>query len=188
MESFPLNEARFVDLLRKLVALGPRLQNAPDAGLVPEERLAADVVREALAPAVASGFVQIEALAAPGHEARPSLVLTVNGTGRGSVGFVGAHFDVVPADRVAEGWTRDLLPLLQPGPAGQRAAEGAIAAAGDGLICHTPRLDLLAGRYRLTLDLAAIKQKGKAKKAAPTQQTIEVPLANIEKANLIPEI
>ena len=55
----------------------------------------------------------------------------------------------------AEGWTHDLLPLLQSGPAGQRAAEGAIAAAGDGLICHTPRLDLLAGRYRLTLDLAA---------------------------------
>ncbi len=38
----------------------------------------------------------------------------------------------------------------------------------------------------VTLDLAAIKQKGKAKKAAA--QTVEIPLANIEKANLIPEI
>lgn len=39
----------------------------------------------------------------------------------------------------------------------------------------------------LTLDLAAIKQKGKTKKAN-TQQVVQVPLANVEKANLIPEI
>ena len=39
----------------------------------------------------------------------------------------------------------------------------------------------------LTLDLAAVKQKGKARKGA-AQQTVEVPLANVEKANLIPEI
>ncbi|MDQ2834799.1 MAG: ribosome maturation factor RimP [Acidobacteriota bacterium] len=39
----------------------------------------------------------------------------------------------------------------------------------------------------LTLDLSAIKQKGKAKKAA-VEQTVEIPLANIEKANLVAEI
>ena len=38
----------------------------------------------------------------------------------------------------------------------------------------------------VTIDLSAIKQKGKAKKAAA--QTIEIPFPNIEKANLIPEI
>jgi ribosome maturation factor RimP len=38
-----------------------------------------------------------------------------------------------------------------------------------------------------TVDLSAIKQKGKAKKAA-TEQTIDIPLANIEKANLVAEI
>jgi len=38
-----------------------------------------------------------------------------------------------------------------------------------------------------TVDLSAIKQKGKAKKAA-TEQTVEIPLANIEKANLVAEI
>lgn len=40
----------------------------------------------------------------------------------------------------------------------------------------------------LTLDLAAIKQKGKARKTAISQQTVEIPFTNIEKANLIPEI
>jgi len=39
----------------------------------------------------------------------------------------------------------------------------------------------------LKLDLAAVKQKGKARKAA-TQQIVLVPIANVEKANLIPEL
>ena len=39
----------------------------------------------------------------------------------------------------------------------------------------------------LTLDLSAIKQKGKAKKAA-TEERLDIPLAEIEKANLLAEI
>ena len=39
----------------------------------------------------------------------------------------------------------------------------------------------------LTLDLAAVKQKGKAKKALTTQ-IVEISLANVEKANLVAEI
>lgn len=39
----------------------------------------------------------------------------------------------------------------------------------------------------LTLDLSAVKQKGKAKKAA-TEQTVEIAFLNIEKAHLVAEI
>jgi ribosome maturation factor RimP len=39
----------------------------------------------------------------------------------------------------------------------------------------------------LTLDLSAIKQKGKAKKNQ-TEQSVEIALANVEKANLVAEI
>lgn len=39
----------------------------------------------------------------------------------------------------------------------------------------------------LTLDLTAVKQKGKAKKAM-TEQTVEIALLNVEKANLVAEI
>lgn len=39
----------------------------------------------------------------------------------------------------------------------------------------------------LTLDLSATKQKGKAKKAA-TETKVEIPLVNVEKANLVAEI
>jgi ribosome maturation factor RimP len=43
---------------------------------------------------------------------------------------------------------------------------------------------------RLTLDLAAVKQKGKAKKAAVAAlaQNVEIDLSNVEKANLVAEI
>ncbi|WP_158943683.1 ribosome maturation factor RimP [Granulicella sp. S190] len=39
----------------------------------------------------------------------------------------------------------------------------------------------------LTIDLSAVKQKGKAKKAV-TESTVDIALANLEKANLVAEI
>jgi ribosome maturation factor RimP len=50
----------------------------------------------------------------------------------------------------------------------------------------TGRLSAFDG-HRLTLDLSAVKQKGKAKKTL-TIQTVNIELANIEKANLVAEI
>lgn len=111
MAELSLDESRFLSLLSELIALTPRLQNSPDVGLVPEERLPAEVVLRALEPHIGSGFIRAERMNAPGFEARPSLVLTVQGAGSGAVGFVGAHFDVVPADREKEGWERDPFTL-----------------------------------------------------------------------------
>src|SRR6202000_2227028 len=39
----------------------------------------------------------------------------------------------------------------------------------------------------ITIDLSAVKQKGKAKKAV-TESTVDIALANVEKANLVAEI
>lgn len=50
----------------------------------------------------------------------------------------------------------------------------------------TGRLTAFDGQ-RLTLDLSAVKQKGKAKKTL-TSQTATIDLANVEKANLVAEI
>jgi ribosome maturation factor RimP len=50
----------------------------------------------------------------------------------------------------------------------------------------TGRLTAFDG-HRLTLDLSAVKQKGKAKKSL-TSQTVDIDLADIEKANLVAEI
>lgn len=50
----------------------------------------------------------------------------------------------------------------------------------------TGRLTAFDG-IKLTLDLSAVKQKGNAKKHI-TSETVEIPLANVEKANLVAEI
>jgi ribosome maturation factor RimP len=50
----------------------------------------------------------------------------------------------------------------------------------------TGRLTAFDGQ-RLTLDLTAVKQKGKAKKTL-TSQSVTIDLANVEKANLVAEI
>ncbi len=111
MTQAKLNEARFLSILTELIGHTRELQNAPDAGLVPNEALAADVVCTALKAAIDSGFVTVDRLHSKGFEKRPSLVLTVKGTGSGTIGFVGAHFDVVPADQEKEGWQRDPFTL-----------------------------------------------------------------------------
>lgn len=106
-----LNRDRFVNTLARLVKLGQSLQNAPSAGLVPKEALACSVVEELLAPLAASGFAKLQRHSIIGQESRPSLIVTVPGTQGGSIGFVGAHFDVVPADREKEKWTTNPFEL-----------------------------------------------------------------------------
>ena len=49
---------------------------------------------------------------ASGMDSRPSLVVSVPGTGGESIALVGAHFDVVPANRVAEPWVTDRFKLV----------------------------------------------------------------------------
>ncbi len=108
-------EQRFLSTLQRLVALGPRLQNAPAHGLIPAESLAADVVEEVLRPHVQAGFIELDRIAGPNHEDRPNLVITVPGEGSGHLGLVGAHFDVVVADRDRDGWERDPFQLVVEG-------------------------------------------------------------------------
>ncbi|MCP3136730.1 M20/M25/M40 family metallo-hydrolase [Pyxidicoccus xibeiensis] len=131
MNALALREDRFLDVLRRLIALTPKLQNNPAAGLVPEERLAAQVVLDALAPHLQSGFIQAESLAAAGNESRPCLVLTVKGSdaAAGALGFVGAHFDVVPADEKGEGWERSPFTLWE-GPGGVLYGRGVTDCLG----------------------------------------------------------
>ena len=106
-----LNRNRFIETLSQLVAQGSRLQNAPSSRLIPEESLACDIVERRLRPLETEGFLTMQRCSAPGQESRPSLLICVPGAGRGTLGLVGAHFDVVPADRVAEQWLTDPFEL-----------------------------------------------------------------------------
>jgi ribosome maturation factor RimP len=64
------------------------------------------------------------------------------------------------------------LQTFQP-VAGNRHWQGRLSAVGDG---------------RITLDRSAIQAKGKSKKAAAGDAPVEIELANIEKAQLVPEL
>ena len=110
--SLVFDRDRFLSILAKLVGFGSELQNAPASNLVPKEALACDVVTDALTPLVSSGFLSLQRHFASGMESRPSLSITVPGQQGGSIGLVGAHFDVVPADRIAEGWVTDPFKLV----------------------------------------------------------------------------
>jgi acetylornithine deacetylase/succinyl-diaminopimelate desuccinylase-like protein len=166
MHALALREDRFLEVLRRLIALTPRLQNNPGAGLVPEERLAAQVVLETLAPHVQSGFIQAESLAAAGNESRPSLVLTVKGTGEGALGFVGAHFDVVPADEKGEGWERNPFALWE-GPGGVLYGRGVTDCLGHVAV--------------LTDLLAQLAERG-----VRPRRTLQVVLISNEEASELP--
>jgi len=168
MPAKSLNEQRFTDVLRRLIALTPELQNAPAAGLVPREELAAKVVLDVLGPGVDSGFIEVQSLAAAGHETRPSLVLTVRGTGEGTVGFVGAHFDVVPADREVEGWERDPFELW---------------VGDDGTLYGRGVTDCLGHVAVLTDLLAQLAERGERPK-----RTLKVVLIANEEEAPVPEI
>jgi acetylornithine deacetylase len=168
VKKLALDEGRFLELLSELVALGPRLQNSPSAKLVPEERLAADAVLRALRPHIDSGFVKAELLAAPGHEARPNLVLTIAGQGEGWIGFVGAHFDVVPADREHERWERDPFHLH---------------VGTDGVLYGRGVTDCL-GHVALLADLVA--QLGS--RGTRPEKSVKIVLISNEEESPIPEI
>jgi acetylornithine deacetylase len=163
-----LNRDRFVNTLAQLVASGARLQNAPSAGLIPEESLACDIVEHQLFPLRDDGFLSMRRYNAIGQESRPSLVVTVPGTDQGSVGFVGAHFDVVPADRVLEQWTTDPFELVLD-------AEGALH--GRGVTDCLGHVALLA---ELLLELHALGRRPK--------RTIYIVLIANEEERSIPGI
>jgi acetylornithine deacetylase/succinyl-diaminopimelate desuccinylase-like protein len=115
-----------------------------------------------------SGFVKAELLAAKGHDSRPNLVLTIEGTGAGSIGLVGAHFDVVPADRELEGWERDPFSLH---------------VGADGMLYGRGVTDCL-GHVALVAELVATL----AEQGLRPERTLKVVLISNEEEAPLPEI
>jgi acetylornithine deacetylase len=107
-----MRERQFLETLGRLVALGEQLQNSASAGRVPRECLAAEVVLSRLQPYIDCGALRAEICASPAAPERPNLILTLPGQTDATIGFVGAHFDVVPANREKEGWLSDPFALV----------------------------------------------------------------------------
>ena len=106
-----MNEARFLDLLTKLIGESKYLQNNPAQGLVPKEDLACKHVMDTLSPYSKENGGPLEISKITFVEGRGNMIIKYPGTGGPSkfCSFVGSHMDVVPAD--PSGWDRDPFKL-----------------------------------------------------------------------------
>ncbi|KAJ0402850.1 hypothetical protein ATCC90586_004537 [Pythium insidiosum] len=117
LQQISLNEASYVELLRKLISVSEKVQNAPSLGLIPQENHVSDFVLEALEPHLEKngGLLTVERVEfVPG---RGNVIIKYTHPNAAATGktlaFVGSHMDVVPAN--PETWERDPFTLSVEG-------------------------------------------------------------------------
>lgn len=103
---------RFTRILGEMVSHSERLQNNPP-DLVPRESLVGDIVLRELEPysTTQGGPLEIEEVAYV--SGRSNVIVRYPGTGDRTLSYVGAHFDVVPANR--DEWTKEPFRLTVEG-------------------------------------------------------------------------
>lgn len=113
LEGLALDRDFYVELLGKLIGESVHVQNNPRQGLVPQESKIAKHVLDVLSPLSTDngGVLQIDVLEYV--VGRPNVKITYPGTSSGTIGFVGSHMDVVPAN--PETWERDPFTLQVEG-------------------------------------------------------------------------
>jgi acetylornithine deacetylase/succinyl-diaminopimelate desuccinylase-like protein len=162
------DQKRFISTLSRLMAHGERLQNSVDAGKIPEEILAANVVLERLEPYISNKVLSAELVTAEAHPKRPNLLITLKGRSDQTLSFVGAHFDVVPADKISEGWTTEPFQLT---------------VDNDGTLRGRGVTDCLGHVALLTELLADVAQRNMV-----PQKTIQVLFISNEEESSVPGI
>ncbi|KAL7998734.1 putative peptidase M20, bacterial exopeptidase dimerization domain-containing protein [Plasmopara halstedii] len=113
LETLALKDEDYVELLRKLISVSEKVQNAPSLGLVPSENLVSDFVLEELAPFIGSTLHVERVEFVPG---RGNVIIKYAPSSASSdktLALVGAHLDVVPAN--PESWERDPFTLTVEG-------------------------------------------------------------------------
>ena len=106
---FKFDENSYIDLLTKLMSHSENLQNGGER--VARERLALDEVLKVLNPYIEEGVIKCDVCEY--KEGRPNVIFKYMGTTEKSIGFVGSHFDVVPAD--PKQWKRNPFKLTIEG-------------------------------------------------------------------------
>ena len=113
LSAVTFDRKRYVELLTKIVGKAETLQNSPPQGLYPREDNCSDYVLAALKPYTVEegGPLIVERVAFT--EGRGNVIIKYPGATAESVGFVGSHMDVVPAN--PENWKRDPFKLTVEG-------------------------------------------------------------------------
>jgi acetylornithine deacetylase len=113
LANLSLNADEYVSLMTKLIGESKYVQNNPKPGLIPCEAKIVKHVLDVLIPLSTEngGPLVIEKLEY--KEGRPNLKFSYPGTTERTIGFVGSHMDVVPAN--PETWKRDPFELTVEG-------------------------------------------------------------------------
>ncbi|KAG7376782.1 hypothetical protein PHYPSEUDO_012769 [Phytophthora pseudosyringae] len=115
LEDFALDGSEYVELLRKLISVSEKVQNAPGLGLIPQENLASDFVLKELAPFSKDkgGDLSVERVEFVAGRGNVIIKYQPPSARDKTLALVGAHMDVVPAN--PEGWQRDPFTLTVEG-------------------------------------------------------------------------
>lgn len=97
MEVMRLNRDRFLSILRKLVDQTQYLQNNPPEQ-IPQEDLVADIIVKELEPYSTENNSLLKIEKVSYVSGRSNLIITYLGKTKNTIGFIGSHFDVVPAN------------------------------------------------------------------------------------------
>ena len=98
LSGLTLSEDDFLALLEKVIGESKYVQNNPRQGLVPEEgRVAAHILGE-LEPYSTSNGGPLEITKLEYVPNRPNIKIKLPGATAGTIGLIGSHMDVVPAN------------------------------------------------------------------------------------------
>ncbi|TDH71732.1 hypothetical protein CCR75_007270 [Bremia lactucae] len=113
LESLVLDDKEYVELLRKLISVSEKVQNAPSLGLIPQENLVSDFLLTELKPCLGSELSVERVEFVPGRGNVIIKYAPLSTSSEKTLALVGAHMDVVPAN--PEGWERDPFTLTVEG-------------------------------------------------------------------------
>lgn len=113
LEGVEMDAEVFVSFLRDLISESEHVQNSPLQGITPEEGKIAGHVLKALEPHSTNNGGPLHVQVLEYQKGRPNIKITYKGTTDKTVGIIGSHMDVVPAN--PESWERNPFELCVEG-------------------------------------------------------------------------
>ena len=113
LKDMNMEEDVFLTLLTKVIGESKYVQNNPRGGLIPEEGKVAKHIFKELEPFTTENGGPLEVTKLEYVPNRPNIKIKLPGLTNSTIGIIGSHMDVVPAN--PETWQRDPFKLIKEG-------------------------------------------------------------------------